>query len=792
MRISHYSVALTLATIFTLGAAPAAAQSQDASEAESDVASGESGEILVTARKREERLIDVPISMTALTSEAIQQQGITDLQRLAASTPGLSFTNTISGTGRSDRSQPQFIIRGMTPSASNTPTTTIFIDGAPFTTGQVGGLDDLERVEVLYGPQSAYFGRQVFAGAINYITRDPSKKFRATASGLGASDNFYEVRGSVEGPIFDWLSARVSVRKFHRDGTWDNEAAAGAGFGTLGDQSTRNLNVSLVAEPFEGFRLKATFMGWQDRDGPGATGLILPSQSNCVLPAGNWFCGVAPKPLPGQPSLNNIVDTPTRNWLNSLDGRLLFAPRDTYGFERDAYFANILADWEIGNSGITISSITAFGQDEINTLVDNDNVDTSGIPNPFTNVTGFGRTYFDVPFIIQARNEDFSQEVRITSSDTARFRWIVGGNWQTTQRSNALAGVLSGGNFPLRSLIDPSYRSESLGGFIGTNYDLTDKITLTAEARYQRDRGLSPLQNIDVSFKNFTPRFSVQYKFNPDVMVYATYSEGVNHAGTFNSSVLQLPEATRQALLDQFNTGVAVNPEKLTNYEIGIKGRVLDDKLTFTAALFHAIWDDQITANSVFVNVNNALVLVNVTLNNGRTVINGGEFSLNYTPVEGLDINLSGALADTEIKSGPCTICRTITGSDVVIGNQLPNTSRVQAAAAVSYVDSLGSSDWDWFMRSDVTYKGGIFATADNNVRSPDVTLVNLRGGITRGDLRFEAFAENLFNNDSFVGISAYGFNPVSTFVPRNTNALIGGLPYLRTIGVRFRVEFGG
>jgi iron complex outermembrane receptor protein len=791
---------MTLATVLALGSSPALAHSPSADVAETLEADGieklnsEGGskEILVTARKREERLIDVPISLAAFNAEAIQQQGISDLQRLADRTPGLFFTNTVSGTGRSDRSQPQFIIRGMTPSASNTPTTTIFIDGAPFTTGQIGGLDDLERVEVLYGPQSAYFGRQVFAGAINYITRDPSDSPRAKVSALVGSRNYFDVRGSVEGAITSWLSARLSLRKYSRDGSYKNEAAPGAGFGTLGDQSTESLTANIVLTPFDGLRIKGTFMAWKDRDGPGATGLVLPSQSNCTLPAGPSFCGRSPGLLAGQPSLNNVIDTPVQNWLKSLDGNMLFGPRDSYGLERDAHFGSVVADYELGDSGIAISSITAFGKDEVNTLVDNDNFDGSAIRNPFTNTSGFGRTYFDVPFVIQSGNKDFSQELRISSSDTERFRWIIGGNWQTTERLSSLAGLLSGGNFLLRSRTVPAYRSESLGAFAGLNFDLSDRILLTAEGRYQRDRGESPLQNIDVSFKNFTPRLSVQYKFQDDVNIYATYSKGVNHAGTFNSSVLQLPTATQAALLAQFNTGVSVNPEHLTNYEVGMKGRLLDGRLTFTASLFHDIWTDQITANSVFVNVNNALVLVNVVLNNGKTIINGAEFALNITPTDGLDFNFSGSIADSNIKSGPCTICKTITGSDVVIGNALPNSSRFQGAMSVNYTAALGASDWDWFTRMDGTFKSGVYPTADNYVQSRDRILVNLRAGVSRENLRVEAFVENLTNDTEFVGISHYGYNPVSTFVPRNTNALIGGLPNKRTFGLRLSYEFGG
>jgi len=763
-------------------------------------------EVVVTARKRSERLLDVPIAISAVTAEGIEKQGIASLFDLTRSTPSLSVTNTVTGSARTDRSFPTYVIRGMTPSSTNTPTTRVFVDGAPFATAQIGGLDDLARVEVLYGPQSAYFGRQTFAGAINLVTKDPGTEFGGALSALAGTDDYYDVRGSLEGPILgEKLMARASVRYFTRDGSYDNKAAAGFGSGTIGDQSTTSGTLTLLSQLTDNLRIRAMYMAWEDDDGPGPTAFVGPSQANCTTAAGPWFCGEAPQRRENvQPAVNNVIDTPVQNWLNliSAPGALLYAPPSEYGLEREADHWHLGIDYEFGSSGTTLTSLTAGSHDEFNTLIDLDVQDSSGVPNPFRAAAGiYGRAYYDSPFLVQQRDEDFSQELRLTSSEEGRFRWLVGANYTETSRDSAIAGLLVGGVARILTKTVPAYESESLGGFFGLAYDFTDRITANFEGRYQQDTGRSPLQNVEESYNNFTPRVIVEYEFTPDVMTYLTYAEGVNHSGTFNSSVLQVPPETAQALLDAFGAKVAVDPEKVTNYELGLKGRFFDGALTFTGAIYHMIWEDQILSNQVIVFPMGVQTLVSVTYNGGESEIDGFELAATWVPVDGLDITLSGSLNDAEIKTGGCAQCVQITGIRdpvtglmPVAGKVLPNTSRVQANLAVGYNAALGSlPDWNWFGRIDYSYKEGTYATADNLLKSPDLGFLNLRVGVSRDDLRIEAFAENLTDEDGYTALTPYGDNANPFRNPaRQTDSFLGGLPWLRTYGVRFRYSFGG
>ncbi len=142
------------------------------------------GDIVVTARRREESLLQAPVTVTAFSAEAIRARDIRTLNDIAAFTPAVTITNQ--GGARVDRSNQTFIIRGMNPQSSNTAS--VFIDGAPVTSGFVEGLDDAARVEILKGPQSAAFGRQAFAGAVNIVTKDPADKLGGRVDGTFGSD----------------------------------------------------------------------------------------------------------------------------------------------------------------------------------------------------------------------------------------------------------------------------------------------------------------------------------------------------------------------------------------------------------------------------------------------------------------------------------------------------------------------------------------------------------------------------------------------------------------------------
>lgn len=767
------------------------------------------GEVVISARKRDERLIDVPISVTALDSNALQAQGIRSIADLAAATPGLTVDTTLGGSVRSDRSFNIYVLRGMVPSLTSNPTTSVFVNGAAFTSGQIGGLDDLARVEVLQGPQSAYFGRQTFAGAINFVTRDPADSFGGSFSALAGSRSYGDVRASVEGPLLsDKLTARASVRHYTRDGSYDNEAVAQRASDTLGDQSTTSGTLQFLFRPTDNLKVNGLFMYWEDDDGPGPTAQYEATSHNCRTEGGkSWFCGPVGAVTPGHPASNDIVDSTIQaivaNANSSIrnSGVARFEIPGEFGLKRDAYHWSVGIDYRFESLGITVSSLTAAADDAYGTLIDLDNTDTSAVPRPVF-YPSTAQTFYNYPFWVGARVEDRSQELRIASDADGRFRWLVGGNAAWNRRAQAIGGLQFNLFFGTSGT-----SSNSTGAFFGLAYDLSDKWTANLDGRWQRDQQSIPapagVERTRAAFEDFVPRFSVQYKFSPDVMAYATYSEGIN-PGTFNSVRLTPFE---QAYIDAnlagvFNSSTIVSPEKLKNYELGLKGRFLDGKLTFTGAIYHDIWSNQITVSSFNIprDTLGTPNLVSNTSNNGESKVQGIEFNVDWSPIPDLVLSLAGAVNDTEIQSGTfgragqirCNCSTPTFAQQTFNGNQLPNTARVHVSAAIQYGGTLGAfPDWKWFARLDDSYKSKQFESQDNLASSPSLNFVNLRAGATSGNWRLEAFVENLANEDGVVNVASVTSlsTPVAPLLP---DALFAGLPQLRTYGVRVGYKFGG
>jgi iron complex outermembrane receptor protein len=784
------------------------AQAQDQSTA---APSGGLEEITVTARKREEKLLDVPIAITALSSKALQEEHIASLQDVATFTPGVTLDSTLSGSNRNDRSFNVYIIRGMNPSSISNPTTSIFIDGAPVTTGQIGGLDGIDRVEVLKGPQSAYFGRETFAGAINVVTKDPSKTFDGDVDVLVGSRNYRDMRGMVEGTLIDdILTARATFRDFARDGSYKNEAnpATIAHSGeTLGDQSTRSGTLEFVLTPIENLKMKFFGTMYEDDDGPSAQATIYgDSQGNCF---GTYVCGVINQSPVVPIAANTKIDSAIANFLANPGGKVnnLLPPSDTvdhFGLHRDAYHVHLNNDYYVEALGFNISTLTAANKQIYSTLIDLDNSDSSSIPALFGQ-----QTYYNWPFLIEGRTFDFSQEVRLTSDQDQRFRWSVGASylWSKTQSS-----LTNDGPFGLGvGTVNPSNEQTTIGGFFGLNYDIFDFLTLTFEGRFQVDKeeSFNPqggvLAYTTTSGKvfakaynhNFIPRTSLQYKFAPDWMAYATYSEGVNPALSNSSTFGTLTPTQLAGVINQYGVGLLTQPETLKNYEIGVKGRFWDNKATISADIYYDIWSNQIVSNQIlFNNVGAAPTLVSPFFNVGKSTLKGVEIDGTVAPIDHVVINGGFAVNDTRIDSyGPngCAPCQAITGSSYVNGNQLPNASKYQGTLGVKYQDDLAMFEgWQWFARADYIYKSGSYDFAFNLAKTPATNLLNLRAGVESGDIRIEGFIDNATDEKAYTTVlPEYNIRKVGETFSKY-DAVTVGLPNLITFGVEAKYNFGG
>ncbi|WP_049973751.1 TonB-dependent receptor [Azospirillum sp. B4] len=762
-------------------ATPPAPQAAAADTAGAD----ELTEIVVTARKTGEDILKTPVAVSALTAEDIAARGIVSVQDISAFTPGMKVVN--SSAGRNDRSFQQVIIRGFTPSNALSQTTSIFLDGVPVSSATaISNVTDPERVEVLKGPQSAYFGRQTFAGAVNVITRDPNTDdWGGSISGMLGTRNNRDFQAELSGPIVsDKLGIRVEAREFAKDGSYTNAGVPGQ---TLGDQETRSGSVALKFTPSEHFTAKFYGMITADDDGPSAQGLIsaytitgasgnvvVPSQSNCTLNGvtalgvavkNAYICGTAPK-LIGSPSANTANDAFIKTFLANPTSRLI-DPGDGvqgYGLVSQYYHLHLAMDYEVPETNLVISSLTGYNHEYYSELADLDNYYDTTQTNPYGG-TG-SRSYFDYPYLVERKNEDVSQELRATYNQ-GPFRGTLGASFLDAKSQNALGGGNGALGVTSFSTINGMTRSKTVGVFYGLSYQLTDALTVSVDGRYQVDHlyayappsGLTVKSNaflpIDTyaggaqiashEYQSFLPRAIIQYDVTPDTMVYASYSEGVN-PGAFNTAFLSGTALVQQTAAAN-GYKIEVEPEQIDNYEIGIKGKLFDNRVRYTIDAYRAVWKNQINnaAMLIFDPSTGSSQSVNATLNAGRVKMTGVEGDITAVLAHGLQLNVSGAINDSYIEKLVSPSVTQMTGVTDFTGKEDPLTSKYSAAIGLQYTHDLdliaGSSA---YVRGDFTYKSGVWSDAANILRSPDLTNVNLRLGLNTKTISAEFFRDQL------------------------------------------------
>lgn len=800
-----------------LDAAPASAQS-----AASSAQSALPGDIVVTARKREEDILKTPVTVVAITGEQLDAKGINTMQDLAASTPGININNNSSG--HADRSFQQVILRGMTPSTTLATTTSLFIDGVPIASPSAfTAISAPERIEILKGPQSAYFGRNTFAGAINVVNSIPNGEWHGALTAMVGTRSNYRGRVELEGPIIgDALTFRATGEKFSKNGSWKNNSADG---GTLGDQSSLTGTLLVVAKPTDKLTIKLFGMVAKDDDGPaaqtrilaydvvGANGSILQaSQANCTLNANPYICGTLPS-LGNPVSANTAITSNVSALINNPDNRTV-SPEDTvdhYGLLRYTKHAHATLDYEM-NDQISVSLLGGYNREKWTTLIDLDGFDSSQLASS-TAPSG----YFDFPFMVERQLKDWSTEARI-NFDFGKLHGVVGASYLYAETISGLgsglatvtANTYSGGG---------KSSSKTKSAYFGATYDFTDRLSLSLEGRYQIDtlaaytsiRGLTVAAGADGiylpagtyapntklaqdTFKNFTPRVIVNFQVTPDLMVYASWAKGVNPS-QFNTGILSENASIQQAARDAGLT-LAVRPEKLTNYEIGAKGRI-GNTMSFSIAGYYAQWRNQINTilltlpNGTFTNGVENVSFVSGSSNSGSVNLYGVEAEMAWRPIDLITINAAAATNLSDIRSFDSPTVTALTGITDFSGMEMPNTSKYSANVGIQLGGKVkNQDDTSWFLRGDWNFKSGFYVNQANTTRTQDSHKFNFRTGMTWGNKSLTAFVNNAFNDKAYSSASDnWTFTPTFAYTRVNSAVLVG-LPELRTAGVEFKISF--
>jgi len=805
-------------------AAPALAQGAPAAE-EANAADT----IVVTARKREEDILKTPVTITAVTSEDISARGIVSMHDLAASTPGININN--SSSGHADRAFQQVIVRGFTPSTTLATTTSLFIDGVPVSSPSAfTAISDPERIEILKGPQSAFYGRSTFAGAINVVNKTPGNDWHGSILGMAGTRSNYRGRAEVEGAIIpDVLMVRASGEYFSKHGSWTNTFNGT----TLGDESSATGTALIVFKPAAGLTLKAFGMIGQDKDGaPAQTRLyaydvkntagqiLLQNQANCTFPGNttggsngvtpavpnSYICGTVPmfiNPL----AANNINDGITTAFLSGNDAGRVIPYADGvkgYGLLRHTRHFHFTADYEFNNH-LSLSLLAGLNREEWSTFIDLDGFDGSSIPRTGTATT---RAFYDFPFMVERTVRDTSFEGRLNYNFGA-LHGVAGASYLkstlTSGGGGSPAGFAPGG---------PSV-SKTLGFFLGATYDFTPEFSVSFEGRYQTDKlfALTRASGQTIAagspyiasgvyapgsilaqseYKNFMPRIIANYQINPDLMVYASWAKGVN-PGQFNTNILTFSVPVQQFAANNGGT-LGIRPEKITNYEIGLKGKALDGRLRFSLAAYYAQWRDQINAVAIVVPDPTQLTgftFVNTSANAGSADLKGIEFESTWRVSDLVTLNAAAAINDSSIKDFVNVTVSKLTGSFDYAGKQMANTSKYSANLGIQFGGAVnGWDDGNWFFRTDYSYKSGVYSNQQNTSKTAARNVVNLRAGISKGPFSLEAFVKNVFNDKNYTSLTDnFIFTPNFAFFGTDS-ALLVGLPELRTAGVQLKVKF--
>lgn len=718
--------------------------------------------ITVTSRKKAESILDAPLAVTAFGEQQIKDIGLESIEDIQLYTPGFVFEAFATTPGRFDQS-PRF--RGIDVDTGDPfrQTASIFVDGLFVINGASGiSLNDIERVEVIKGPQSAVFGRNTFGGAVNYISKTPGNEFAGDISASVATRDDYEIAGGVEGPLVkDVLSGRISASYHHDGGHYDNEAVPGE---KLGEEITWNITGSLFFEPTDRFSAKLRANYFENDDGASATATVPTALHNCGPFAGGnrtTVCGALPDLAPAM-----STDQSAAFFANTEFYLPLLGGRDHFGFDRENLTLGLNLDYEFADN-LILSGSFGYAEEDTSLLADFDNL---------------------VPTIFSTANDRMfemnSQEVRLSGTNfDDRLEWSVG--FSHFDQSSTNAGGFIFGTSPSRTTPVVTNRDsvETTGVFGSLAYDLTDKLTLTAEGRYQEDK-ISDDNDISTGtpttgeFDNFLPRVILDYQAAPSTLVYASYAEG-NNPGGFNGEVSALSAGDLTALraLDPL-VADTFDEEKLKSYELGVKHGFLDGSGSISAAVFFMQRVDQQFRTSTTDPTVNGGATVTYFLNRGETDIMGFEVEGNYSPTDFLTFSGSLGYVDAEFQVVADTVFLNYFGTLDASGQKAPRYPTWSGSASALLEHDFGTG-LPLFARADLSYIGERYADISNIPFADDGAILNLRAGMRQENYSIEAFVKNATNSEAFTGVG------------RTSDAATFFATYAYRTGLRDKPQFG-
>ena len=692
---------VTVRALLFAGAAflalPALAQDQEPVAAEANEqaeAPADSGEIVVTARRRAEALQDVPIAVSAYSGEQLEREGALDITDIGDTTPNVTIE-----TSRGTNTTLTAFIRGVgqqDPVAGFEQGVGIYLDDVYLNRPQGAVLDiyDVERIEVLRGPQGTLYGRNTIGGAVKYVTRrlpdDPEVRVRANVG----TDNQADLIVSGSGSLTDGFRVGASAARLSRGGFGKNL--------TTGDENYNKdiwaVRGTIEMEPVDAFSIRVSGdYTWDDSEARGGHRLI---PSLCDAPCGQ----------PSFPVLNDEFDT--RGGLADPEQKV-----------RGGGIAGHL-NWDIAD-GYTFKSISAWRHSKSHTPIDFEALPAIDV---------------DVPAIYE--DSQFSQEVQL-EIDRGPFAGIVGAYYLDANANNIFDVRLYTSNpvfLPgLTGITQGDVDTKTWAIFGDFSYDISDQWSVSLGGRYTSDKrhakvfranylfggqaGLggdggfgvgTPLGTATSDFDGkrkddaFTPRASISFKPNDDHNIYLSYSRGFKGGGFDPRGVTTLApdingDGVRDA--DDIYEFMDFDPETVNSYELGWKGALFDKRLRMAVAIFRADYEDVQIPGSAACASCAVPTFVGVTTNAGKARFQGVEVETNWAIAEDMAVagdrlNFAGTLGflDAEYREFLTVVNRNESGAsitpievDMADFREVQNTPKWTLSGGLNYDTPLSS-----------------------------------------------------------------------------------------------------
>ena len=687
-------------------------------------------EVVVTAQKRAGNLQDTPIAISAVTGDAIEKLNIDDIGAIAAANPSLVYSEA--------GGEAQLYIRGIGSNIFNIgadQSVATHIDGVYTGRANMGLTQflDIDRVEILRGPQGTLYGRNATGGAINIISRAPTDEFEGYVSGLVGSFDRIDVRGAVAGPITENLSGRLAVRRLKDDGYTEDLDPQGGD--KVDDNDLAALRGSLR---WKSDALTATLIAEYSEFENGNTSIF---------------------PIDNTGLAESLGAKPNRDIHKTYNNTPSFHEWETGGVTG-------ILDWAVTDT--TNLNLTVGYRDWDSDFLFN----TDGTEIEITRTT------------LSYESEQLSAELRL-SGESGWGRWLVGAYWFDEDKYGAL-GLVRSGFTPPAVLVPRSFifRAEGTGEatalFGQVDFKLADTWTLSAGLRYSDEKkgdflrqstllpdnellGLftpNPIpdatpastRRVTRSWDAWTPRVGLEFRPSDDRLLYLTYSEGFKSGGFNDLSVVNPP----------------FDPELVDSIEVGAKTEWLGGRLRANASAFYYDYTD--LQVSVYASVGS--ITTTFTTNAAEATVQGLELDLVAKVTESLDIAASLAVLDATYDRfvtpyGSCTAvnvaldarCAGRVGLPRLIdaaGNRLNNAPEFKGSVSATYRFDL-SGGGSISLQGAAHHQGRVyFLPANTTVMSQSsYTLVDARIGYENesGDLAVGAFVKNLADEDYFHNI---------------------------------------